>query len=929
MQSSFFSNARGFQISGGSFSHVQGDQYNHTTLPIPSSSSSDPSFALIDESATSTITAVYNVNGNQINQVIQHEKKEPTEFEDYRIVKRGDICILQDVCDDSPSCQCDMCRQSEVTKTVCIAKVNGARGKFTVMSYRGPDGRKAFEQDFRKFSSVVTSKVPQMYAVDIGSIPSILYWNELVPAAVLKGNLGWIGRMYLFSLHRIWKCKVEELWMDSARGVICCGPEGPYPYLPYSQLEIEDMPSTVDLLQEDVCLRFMASCKSEVADRAVVQGIGWAGSDVGVPELFDQPTVISALTQTPIAVANNFWKSIGCLVERKVLGSGLTRFRVIGGARFVVWWNENVKEAWLCQALGVFHARGIGLDDDLSVYRPVWRTARLEGYPSHDQIHCQRRSQQPIYLFLHPPPPNLLKGNTSSLHFWSSHEDGQKPFPPDICNDLGLPTTLRYWDHGYKSLSLSTKYYRQLAEYQRLRGFDPTTTDFAQHLGFNANIFCPVNDTNRFDEDYEEPSLEPLEPHSNTDHLDPSTTEYPAIQQGNISKKLDTVLLDSKDEPISTHAANERRMLGGEEGKIERCAHAEQNLRHKNHGACNEQSVPDRSLRTIHPLPRRSLSSEEIYPLQYNSACLANCASNVDFSSLEHYAYVSPHQNHPLPGLPVSLPPTSTSFSPLPVNTITTPGAAFHTAITPRAYPEIPQYGMATLSSRDESSQSILEWSTYGAGAEATDVPSFASTIPSSVFAQPGNDSTHVSQTTGWPGASPSGTSMNNYHWTSPSVLPNDLSIRPHTPLVGYPIHPGAHVHGPSPTVPQRHSSFVPYHRNEALLPDEHWSAHHPTSSDASRDRASMIDNHNTGCQIDTGVIDMARDIGARSEDERETHFNTSRFGTLNQRPTHTREVGPIMALEATDHKIHRPVLSSRQPDIDELCIRFERLAIV
>ncbi|KAK1219624.1 hypothetical protein PQX77_017636 [Marasmius sp. AFHP31] len=867
MQSSFFSNARGFHISGGNFSHVQGDQYNHTTLPVPSSSSSDPSFALIDESATSTIMAVYNVNGNQINQVIQHEKKEPTEFDDYRIVKRGDICILRDVCDDSPSYQCDMCRQSEVTRTVYIAKVNGARGKFTVMSYRGPGGQKAFEQDFRKFSSVVTSKVPQMYAVDIGSIPSILYWNELVPAVVLTRNLGWMCRVYLRSLCWIWNCKVEELWMDSARGVICCGPEGPDPDLSYLGLVIEDMPSTVDLLQEDACLRFMASYKSKMADRAFVEGIGSAGSDVVVPESFDQPTVISALTQTPITVANNVWEHSMCtFVERKVLESGLTRFRVVGDERLFLWLNKNADSAWLCQAVGVFHARGIGLDDDLGVYRLARHVAEVEGDLSRNQIHRQRRSQQPIYLFLHPHPPNQLNSNASSLHFWSSHEDGQKPFPPDICNDLGLPTTLEYKDWGYRSFSWSTKYYRQLDEYQRLRGFDPTTTDFAQHLGFNANIFHPVNDTNRFDEVYNEP----LELHSNLDHPDLSATDYPAIQQRAIIKGLDTVLFDSKDEPISTHAANERRMLGGEEGKIERRAHAEQNLRHKNHGACNEQSVPDRSLRTIHPLPRRTLSSEELYPLQYNSARLVNCASNVDSSSLQHYAYVSPHQNFPLSGLPASLPSTSTSFIPLPANTITTSSAAIRTGIPPRAYPEIPQYGMATLSSRDESFQLAPERCTYRAGTDATNnaFPSSASTIPSSVFAQPGNDSTHASQTTRWPGASPLGTSTNNHHWTSPSVLPNDLSIPPHTSPVGYPTHPGVHVHGPSPTVPQRHSSFVPFHRNEALLPDEHWSAYHPTSSDASRDRASMFDNYNTSYQTDTGVIDTVRDIGARSEDE-------------------------------------------------------------
>ncbi|KAK1219174.1 hypothetical protein PQX77_018108 [Marasmius sp. AFHP31] len=836
MQSTFFPNARDFVISHSSFSHVEGDQHNTHNIQISGMSAG----AAIPESSRCTSitqgTTVMTIHGNQLNQVIQQAEKEPTEFDDFRIVKRGDICRDQDLVQFVPEdyrcrrwytqdCECDFC-QRQVIKTVCIGKIEGTQGKFTVMSYSGPGGRKAFEKDFRKFSSVVSSGVPQMYAVDIGSIPSILYWNELVPAALLKGKLGWMGQMYLFSLRWIWKCKVEELWMDSARGVICCGPEGPYPYLPYSRLEIEDMPSTVDLLQEDVCLRFMASCKSKQVDHKFVAGIGSAGSDVVVPESFDQPTVISALTQTPIAVGNHFWKSIGCLVERKVLGSGLTRFRVVGGAWFAVWWNENMKEAWLCRALGVFHARGIGLDDDLSVYRLVWRTAKLEGYPSHDQIHCQRRSQQPIYLFLHPPPPNQLNGNTSSLHFWSSHEDGQKPFPPDICNDLGLPTTLRYWDHGYKSFSWPTKSYKQLDEYQRLRGFDPTTTDFARHLGFKASIFHPVNDTDRFDEDYEEPSLEPLEPHSNTDHPDLSATEHLAIQQGNISKKLDTVLLDSKDEPTSPNLATKRRRMGGGEGKIERRVHAEQNLHHKNYGTCNEQSVSNLSLRTTHLLPRRTLSSEELYPLQYDSARLANCASNVDSLLVQHYAHVNPHQNYPLPGLPASLPSTSTSFIPLPANTITTSSAAFHTGIPPRAYPEIPQYGMATLSSRDESFQLAPEQSTYRAGAEATNnaFPSSASTIPNSVFAQPGNDSTHASQTTGWPGVLPLGTSMNNHHWTSPSVLPNDLSIPPHTPPVGYPTNLGVHVHEPYPAVLQGHHSFTPYQGDRTLLPDEHWN---------------------------------------------------------------------------------------------------------
>ncbi|KAK1230893.1 hypothetical protein PQX77_005997 [Marasmius sp. AFHP31] len=797
MQSSFFSNARGFHISGGNFSHVQGDQYNHTTLPIPSSSSSDPSFALIDESATSTITAVYNVNGNQINQVIQHEKKEPTEFDDYRIVKRGDICILRDVCDDDSP----WVSYRRVTRTTCIAKVNGAQGNFTVMSYNGPGGRKAFEKDFRRFSSVVTAKVPQMYAVDIGSIPSILYWNELVPAVVLKGNVGLLGQMYLYSLRRHWNCTERELWMDPTRGVICRGPEGPYPNLRGIGFRTDDMPSTVDLLQEDACLRFIASCKSKVADRAFVEGIKSAGSHVVVPESFDQPTVISALTQTPIAVGNNVWESISVnFVERKVLESGLTSWR---------WIVSSVVE------LG-----RIGLDDDLSVYRPVWHRAVLSGHLSYDQIHCQRQSQQPIYLFLHPPPPNQPRGKTSSLHFWSSHEDGQKPLPLDICDELGLPTTLGYSGFHYPSFFWRTKSYKQLDEYQRLRGFNPTTTDFAQHLGYDGNIFQPINDTDRFDEDYEEPSLEPLEPHPNTDYLDLSTTEYPATQQGNISKKL-----DSKDEPTSPNLATKRRRMGGGEGKIERRIHPEQNLHHKSHGACNEPSVSDLSLRTIRPLPRRSLPSEELYSPEFDSARLADCASNVDSLSLRHYDYEEIH--HPLPGFPASLPPTSTSFGVLPANAFSTSNAAFQTEVTPGGY----QCGFTTMPSRSQLSRPGAEWSTYSSGGATSfhTFPSSGSTIPSSNFTQPDIRTASLSmrapQTTGFPGGSTLDTSTYSYRHTSPFIPPNDFSVPPHTPPVGYTTNLGIHAHGLYPTVPQRYTTFVPYHSSGTSLPDKHWNA--------------------------------------------------------------------------------------------------------
>ncbi|KAK1235505.1 hypothetical protein PQX77_001263 [Marasmius sp. AFHP31] len=829
MQSNFFSDAHDFSVFDSNFTHVQGDQHNNNTLRI---SRIRTGAAATDTSSRAGITqgtTVTTVHGNQFNQVIQQQEREPTEFDDFRIVKRGDVCRHQDVVEFhndyycrrwyTQDCQCKSC-QGQVIKTVCIGKVEGTRGEFTVMSYSGPGGRKAFERDFRKFSSVVSSGVPQMYAVDIGSIPSILYWNELVPAVVLKGNLGWMGQMYLYSLHGIWKCKVEELWMDSARGVICCGPEGPYPHLPYSELKIEDMPSTVDLLQEDVCLRFMASCKSKQVDRVFVAGIRSTGSDVVVAGSFDQLTIISALTQTPIAVGNNIWESFGCPGEGGLLESGLTRFRVVGDGWFWLWLNENVEEAWLCQALGVFHAQGIGLDDDLSVYALVRHNSSVQGDLSRDQIHLQRRSQQPIYLFLHPPPPNQPVGKTSSLHFWSLHENGQKPLPPDICNNLGLPTTLIYREFGHRSYSWPTKFYKQLDEYQRLCGFDPTTTDFARHLGWDGNIFHPVNDTDRFDEVYNEPSVESRKTPPILDHPDQSgvdnNTEYPALQRGGQIENL--------DKPTSAHLATKRQRIGTGEGKIEQSVYPQQDLRHKNHGTSSELTATGPRLRSIRPLPRRGKSSELYFP-DRDSARLADRPSNDGSPSLHHYAHVNPHQNSPLLGLPVDCLTTSTPFGAFSGNTITTSNTAFRTEVTPRGY----QYGFTTMPSRNQSSRPEAEWSTYSStGATSFNAfPGSTPTIPSSIFTQPDVHNTslsmHAPRTTGWPGAPTLDTSMDNHRRVSSSALPNDSSLSPYTPPVGYTAHPGVHAHGPYSAIPRGYPSFPLYHGDGSSFPEQHW----------------------------------------------------------------------------------------------------------
>ncbi|KAL0058674.1 hypothetical protein AAF712_014635, partial [Marasmius tenuissimus] len=88
--STFFANAQNFAVDGGNFSIVQGDQNNYYRQRISqvseaTSASSFPlasGFRSITEATSSRTIATVQVNGNQINHIVQREEKEHTEFDD-------------------------------------------------------------------------------------------------------------------------------------------------------------------------------------------------------------------------------------------------------------------------------------------------------------------------------------------------------------------------------------------------------------------------------------------------------------------------------------------------------------------------------------------------------------------------------------------------------------------------------------------------------------------------------------------------------------------------------------------------------------------------------------------------------------------------------------------------------------------------------
>ncbi|KAK1223951.1 hypothetical protein PQX77_013159 [Marasmius sp. AFHP31] len=479
MFSHFFQNARKFRITGGSFVQVQGDQINNTTT------------------------------------IVQVKEKEQTELDEYFEVKRGAIYRVRENGSykyprrwDNGDREWGEEERLRADRTIHAAELVDRPGKvFTVVEYTGPEAKKAFEDDFAMLIRNLRLNAAQMYGYNLSAIPSILLYNELVPAAQV--NAGIIGKVYLKSLYW-WQlcCEPEEMWLDPGKGVFCRGPPGPR--LDREGLYFGDevqLPLTAELIQEDVLLRFLAALKSKDIDDVVISGVAFSGASTIVPEGVLRPTVISTLTNTPIAIANSFWESCyDSLSDRKLLGNGMVRFTLNSGRYLRLVWSSRAQEGWMAQAWSIFSTRGISLEEDLSAYQLIYRYASLSDYALNYSV-C-RQAQQPIYLFIRPAGlPDLEYGNTPSLHYWSFDEAGHSTLSDDLYNDFGLPKTLHFFQY-FMSRSWSNDAYSCSRQYQLLRGFDPSTTDFARSLGYDHRLFHPLSNSDRFAQVNQEPPLE-------------------------------------------------------------------------------------------------------------------------------------------------------------------------------------------------------------------------------------------------------------------------------------------------------------------------------------------------------------------------------------------------------------------------------------
>ncbi|KAF9262469.1 hypothetical protein L218DRAFT_406923 [Marasmius fiardii PR-910] len=311
-----------------------------------------------------------NIEGNQYNYYMtdktQSKKKTITgdllELSEFTQVKRGDIYKDRDVCYSWRLCSNG---KDETEAAVYYAEINiaGSFGqkKFTVKAYHGRNAKKEWRRDFLRCS---TNEDVPLFGYNQSSVPSLIFYGELIPMALIVEGLGLVGHLYIAILRTALECSTSELWMDPTKGGFCRGPAGPQCRDQVGDFRGIAIPSDVEFLKEDVLIRYLSNTKHD-------GGLLWAlnysghfetGKEISPPYY---PQIISSLTNSTMAFTRNVqwssWKD--CLCDRSIMADGMTRFLLRNKRRSIEVKSAGVTSSWLSQAFHVFHAHNIQSQD--------------------------------------------------------------------------------------------------------------------------------------------------------------------------------------------------------------------------------------------------------------------------------------------------------------------------------------------------------------------------------------------------------------------------------------------------------------------------------------------------------------------------------------------------------------------------------------
>ncbi|KAF9256067.1 hypothetical protein L218DRAFT_950294 [Marasmius fiardii PR-910] len=307
-----------------------------------------------------------------------------------------------------------------------------------------------------------------------------------------------MGMFYIDLLRSSLGCAANELWMDPAKGRFCRGPTGPECFENYLDHDDIAIPSDVEFLNDDILIRYFSEKQD---DLWFVDALSHAGHCEKLEDspASNHPQVISSTTNSSIAFNNQnvWWWSGGCIANGELLPDGTIRFYLRQDRRGLRAISLPERYTWLSQASSVFHAYNVPSDKDLSTYRLIAPVLRLKGTIQKSKCKQKRRqgAHAPICLFFKLSSPF---SPSVPFHTWSFDPTGQNPLSPDLCKHFGLHNKLALEVVHYV-ISWPTKVYVAARDYQIRKGFNPETTDFAQHLGSTIYELVPPG-FNRFQE---------------------------------------------------------------------------------------------------------------------------------------------------------------------------------------------------------------------------------------------------------------------------------------------------------------------------------------------------------------------------------------------------------------------------------------------
>ncbi|EEB92647.1 hypothetical protein MPER_08812, partial [Moniliophthora perniciosa FA553] len=212
-----------------------------------------------------------HVEGNQFNgQVINFNGQavaKRTKYDEFDYVKSGHIIALKTLHTDW-DWDWKLRKLIKGRKTISTIELHSdQKSRYTAMMYEGEDAERLWEEDFRQFSCTRKPDSFQLFGIN-QSIPALIFRYGTTRFELYIDGSFWMN-VYIRHLAGNMGCWDRMVWMNTTSGMLFRGPEGPHTIFSCLVDESIVVPSTVDMLKDDISLRFFSKFGSK-ADNSVL-----------------------------------------------------------------------------------------------------------------------------------------------------------------------------------------------------------------------------------------------------------------------------------------------------------------------------------------------------------------------------------------------------------------------------------------------------------------------------------------------------------------------------------------------------------------------------------------------------------------------------------------------------------------------------------